>query len=176
MGFSKDLYTTIIMSVLFVAGIATVVPTLLAIVGDLGGENKGIVTSLYTFILFIGASLGPIISTGIMQTGALTLPFIIFGCILLGSLLLTLSLKKNCSEKRNQWNKKEMSGTSSCLCDVPFLEHHPQLDNHEDPYAINRTYGSERRMNSFMRLFYLRFHSHCRSKSMNMTYQSLGSV
>ena len=94
MGFSKDLYTTIIMSVLFVAGIATVVPTLLAIVGDLGGENKGIVTSLYTFILFIGASLGPIISTGIMQTGALTLPFILFGCILLGSLLLTLSLKR----------------------------------------------------------------------------------
>ena len=38
--------------------------------------------------------MGPIISTGIMQTRALTLPFIIFGCILLGSLLLTLSLKR----------------------------------------------------------------------------------
>ncbi|WP_428909905.1 MFS transporter [Niallia sp. Krafla_26] len=91
MGFSQSLILTITMSVVFVAGIATVVPTLLSIVGQLDKENKGIVTSLYTFILFIGASLGPILSTSMMKF-SVNMPFIIFAVILCISLMLTWTL------------------------------------------------------------------------------------
>jgi MFS family permease len=92
MGFSANLILTIIMSIVFVAGIALIVPTLISFVGQLGGENKGVVTSLYTFIIFVGASLGPIVATYIMRFGNPTLPFTIFGCTFLVSLFLSIYL------------------------------------------------------------------------------------
>jgi len=42
-------------SVIFVAGISIVVPTLINIVGILGGRASGGAVALYAFILFVGA-------------------------------------------------------------------------------------------------------------------------
>ncbi|MDW7675084.1 MAG: MFS transporter [Bacillota bacterium] len=53
---------SIIASVICVAGIATTVPTVINIVGILGGESRGAAIALYTFILFVGASVGPVIA------------------------------------------------------------------------------------------------------------------
>jgi len=92
MGLIQQLWLIIIMSILFVAGIAVVVPSMLALVGQLGGDEKGIATSVYTFILFIGASIGPILATLILKTGILTLPFIVFSCILAGGLIIATSI------------------------------------------------------------------------------------
>jgi MFS family permease len=75
MGLSNHLWIIILMSILFVCGIAIVVPSMLALVGQLGGNEKGIATSVYTFILFIGASIGPLLATLILQTGNTSLPF-----------------------------------------------------------------------------------------------------
>lgn len=91
-GLIQQLWLIIIMSILFVCGIAVVVPSMLALVGQLGGNEKGIATSIYTFILFIGASIGPLLATMILKTGILTLPFIVFGCILAGGLLIANSI------------------------------------------------------------------------------------
>src|SRR3954454_4522252 len=92
MGFSNHLWIIILMSILFVCGIAIVVPSMLALVGQLGGNEKGIATSVYTFILFIGASIGPLLATLILQTGNTSLPFFVFGCILTVGLLITASI------------------------------------------------------------------------------------
>lgn len=89
MSFSHQLKLIIIMSLLFVAGIALIVPTLISLVGQLGGIHKGIFTSVYTFVLFIGASLGPVLATFIMRFGESTLPFIIFGSLLTIGLILS---------------------------------------------------------------------------------------
>ena len=89
MGFSGHLAIIILMSVIFVCGIAIVVPSMLALVGQLGGNEKGIATSVYTFILFIGASIGPLLATLILQTGNTTLPFYVFGCLLTVGLFLS---------------------------------------------------------------------------------------
>ena len=89
MGFSNHLWTIILMSILFVCGIAIVVPSMLALVGQLGGNEKGIATSVYTFILFIGASIGPLLATLILQTGNASLPFFVFGCLLTFGLFLS---------------------------------------------------------------------------------------
>ncbi|WP_338448988.1 MFS transporter [Niallia oryzisoli] len=92
MGLIQQLWLIITMSILFVCGIAVVVPSMLALVGQLGGNEKGIATSIYTFILFIGASIGPLLATLILKTGIITLPFIVFGCILSAGLLIATSI------------------------------------------------------------------------------------
>ena len=98
MGLSNHLGVIIAMSIIFVCGIAIVVPSMLALVGQLGGSERGIATSIYTFILFIGASLGPLLATLLLKTGNDSLPFIVFGCLLTVGLFITLSIfstKKN---------------------------------------------------------------------------------
>ena len=92
MGFSSHLWIIILMSILFVCGIAIVVPSMLALVGQLGGTEKGIATSVYTFILFIGASIGPLLATLILQTGNITLPFFVFASLLTIGLFLSTIL------------------------------------------------------------------------------------
>lgn len=45
-------------SVVFVAGVSVTVPSLIALVGSLASEQRGVAISLYAFVLFVGASLG----------------------------------------------------------------------------------------------------------------------
>lgn len=54
---SPNFYLLVIMSIIFVGGIALTVPTLISLVGQLGGEKHSLAVSLYTFILFVGAGL-----------------------------------------------------------------------------------------------------------------------
>ncbi|WP_062051697.1 MFS transporter [Bacillus sp. JCM 19034] len=95
MGFSTHLYVTIIMSVVFVSGISVIIPTMIIVVGKLGGSNRGIVTSVYTFFLFVGASLGPIVTTTLTRLGNASLPFSSLSGLLLVSLILSLFMTAN---------------------------------------------------------------------------------
>lgn len=56
------------MSLMLAAGIAIAIPALIAIIGMLGGEARAIAVTLYTFILFIGATLGPLAVLWTLQT------------------------------------------------------------------------------------------------------------
>ncbi|MEK8129280.1 MFS transporter [Paenibacillus filicis] len=49
-----------VFSIVFVTGIALSVPTLISLIGQLAGTARASAVSLYTFILFVGATLGPI--------------------------------------------------------------------------------------------------------------------
>lgn len=89
MGLSQNLLFTVLMSILFVSGIAIIVPSMIALIGQLGGSEKGIATAIYIFILFIGASIGPILATMTLKAGYTTLPFFIFGCILTIGIILS---------------------------------------------------------------------------------------
>jgi len=99
MGISSHLWILILMSIIFVCGIAIVVPSMLALVGQLGGNEKGIATSVYTFILFIGASIGPLLATLILQSGNTALPFFVFGCLLTVGLFISTFIHS--LERRN---------------------------------------------------------------------------
>ncbi|MGN8681504.1 MFS transporter [Gracilibacillus sp. HCP3S3_G5_1] len=92
LGVSNNLYLIVAFSIFFVGGISLIVPTLITLVGNLSGKNKGIVTSVYTFILFVGASIGPILTALLMSIGTITLPFIVFACMLGVSLVLATRL------------------------------------------------------------------------------------
>jgi len=63
LGLSAGFYSLIIGSLLFVAGISIIVPGLIAsIAAETDIEYRGLAVSFYTFVLFLGASLGPLLA------------------------------------------------------------------------------------------------------------------
>ncbi|WP_042203901.1 MFS transporter [Paenibacillus camerounensis] len=93
LGFSANLPVIILMSVGFVAGIALVTPVIISIVSQLGGQARGSAISFNAFILFLGASTGPMIALKLLKTGNYLLSFEILGSILLLGLLASLFLR-----------------------------------------------------------------------------------
>ncbi|MGG6309203.1 MFS transporter [Paenibacillus macerans] len=93
MSFVQELGVYIVMSVLFVAGIAVVVPTLISLIGEIGSGNRGVATSLYTFVLFAGASVGLVLTAYLLETGRHALPFQVFAGILSFALLCSIFIQ-----------------------------------------------------------------------------------
>ncbi|HUX36751.1 MAG TPA: hypothetical protein VMV44_02495, partial [Rectinemataceae bacterium] len=52
-------------SLLFVLGIAIAMPTLIGLIGGKAGPARGVAVSLFMFTLFFGASLAPVLATGV---------------------------------------------------------------------------------------------------------------
>lgn len=94
LGFISSLPFLIIMSVCFVVGIALSVPALVTLVGELGGKSRGIAVSIYTFILFLGTSIGPVISIYLMDIGGYSQTFVLLGLILFVGLISSLFINK----------------------------------------------------------------------------------
>lgn len=92
-GISFNLVFLVLMSVVFVTGIALSVPTLISLVGQLGGKNHGAAVSLYTFILFIGTSLGPIIAVFLLKFANYGMAFICLAVLLGISLIISFYIK-----------------------------------------------------------------------------------
>ncbi len=82
LGLMPSLASIVVMSILFTAGIALAVPSLISLVGKLGGKARGIAVSVYTFILFAGTSLGPVISFQFLKTNSFPLAFILLALVL----------------------------------------------------------------------------------------------
>lgn len=100
LGVSTNLDVLIVMSVVFVAGISVIVPTLIAFIGQLAGTARGIAVSLYTFILFLGATLGPIIVISVMETGNYALTFNLLALLLGIALIVTFFIDTKISNER----------------------------------------------------------------------------
>nr|WP_026682407.1 MFS transporter [Priestia megaterium] len=80
---SNHLIVTILTSIWYVAGISFTFPIIMMIIGNLGGKERAAASSMYAFILFVGASLGPIISLKLLEIGGYILTFLILSCCLL---------------------------------------------------------------------------------------------
>ncbi|XOK61532.1 MFS transporter [Paenibacillus elgii] len=99
LGLMSSLPLLIMLSLVFVAGIALSVPALVSLVGQLGGKSRGIAVSVYTFILFAGTSLGPILSIRFMETGSYVLTFVLLALILGIGLLAALLIHRETPEE-----------------------------------------------------------------------------
>ncbi|WP_248924072.1 MFS transporter [Paenibacillus hamazuiensis] len=99
MGVTPDLSFLVCVSLVFVAGIALSVPSLIALVGQWGGKARGIAVSVYTFILFAGTSVGPVLSVRLMQMGSYSLTFALLALILGAGLLAACLIRGDASEK-----------------------------------------------------------------------------
>lgn len=82
LGMTDNLPLLIGMSLIFVSGISLAVPSLISLVGLLAGKSRGIAVSVYTFVLFAGTSLGPILSISFMKTGSFAETFILLALVL----------------------------------------------------------------------------------------------
>lgn len=79
-------------SVLFVGGISLIVPTNINLVSTYSENQKGTAVLFNAFILFVGASIGPLFASKLM-TISVFLPYFIFSIILAVAFLLSLYLK-----------------------------------------------------------------------------------
>jgi MFS transporter, YNFM family, putative membrane transport protein len=75
LGIASNLIFIVLMSIVFVSGIAITVPSLISLVGMLGGAARSLAVSLYMFVLFIGASIGPSVATALLRKYSYTLTF-----------------------------------------------------------------------------------------------------
>jgi MFS family permease len=92
-GFSSNLYFLVIMSVLFITGIALTLPTIISLIGQLAGHSRGIAVSFHMFMAFIGASIGPIVSIVLVKFGGHSLTFASLAGILLLSLIIPFFIR-----------------------------------------------------------------------------------
>ena len=95
LAFINNILILVLLSVIFVAGIAVTAPALITIIGQIGGQARGAALSLHTVILFIGAGLGPIIAVYLLDTGINYLPYLVMGVLLVVGVGLSVLIKKS---------------------------------------------------------------------------------
>ncbi|GLX70990.1 MFS transporter [Paenibacillus glycanilyticus] len=89
-GISGNLILLTLMSIIFTGGIAMALPALLSLIGSLAGELRASALSFHMFMLFIGASLGPILSIYLIDSEGHRFTFEALAGILLLSTLVPL--------------------------------------------------------------------------------------
>ena len=93
-GISESIYFIVFSSLLFVAGIALIVPVNISLVNRNAGEDRGTAVLVNAFILFLGASAGPILATKLTDSMPYFMCFTVFSAVLMLGFLLSLRLKK----------------------------------------------------------------------------------
>lgn len=86
---------TIVFSLLFVASISLVVPINITLISQRAANQRGTALLFNAFILFIGASIGPMLATKLMQVSNAFVSFSTFSGILLLGCLASFFLKEN---------------------------------------------------------------------------------
>lgn len=107
LGTAGAVWVLIAASVVFVAGVSITTPSLIALVGSLAPDRRGTATSLYAFVLFVGASLGtqvPPLVPRILGDGGPTIPVLcaVLACLLAAAALMNAtggSVKQKVSEE-----------------------------------------------------------------------------
>lgn len=93
LGLSSNLLFIVLMSVVYVSGISLVNPIIITIITRLGGTARGSSISFNAFILFLGATTGPILATYLLEKDQYLLAFELLGSILIVGIVLSLFIK-----------------------------------------------------------------------------------
>lgn len=106
LGVWQNLAFLIFMSIVFTTGVAIALPALISLIGQLAGEVRAIAVSFHMFMLFIGASLGPILTIDLIETKGYLFTFeILAGLLCLSTVVpLFIPLQKSPSETSNKPN------------------------------------------------------------------------
>ncbi|CAM4360554.1 MAG: MFS transporter [Paenibacillus macerans] len=105
LGLISNLPLLVVMTIVFVAGIAIAVPSLVSLVGSLSGNLRGIAVSMYTFILFAGTSIGPVLALQFIRAGSFAVSFALFALVLGIGLIAALLLDRETDESPQPANK-----------------------------------------------------------------------
>ncbi|WP_169089580.1 MFS transporter [Paenibacillus sp. PL91] len=99
----------ILTSIIFTAGIAMALPALLSLIGTLAGELRASALSFHMFMLFIGASLGPIISIYLIDTEGHRFTFEVLAGLLLLSTVVPFFIRLERKEPITQINQNNQT-------------------------------------------------------------------
>jgi len=69
-GFISFLPALVLMSIVYIAGISLTIPTMISLVGALAGDRRGAAVTLYSLMLFIGASAGPLVAVNLTRSAS----------------------------------------------------------------------------------------------------------
>lgn len=94
-GLSSNLFILVLLSIIFVLGIALAVPALISLIGLLSKSHRATALSIHTFILFLGTSLAPLLCTYINTHGNFLISFICNALILSLGIVVTFIIKVN---------------------------------------------------------------------------------
>lgn len=99
LGTAGAVWMLVAASVIFVAGVSLTTPSLIALVGSLAPDRRGTATSLYAFILFVGASLGsqlPPLVPHLLGADSPAIPVLsaVLACLLAAAVLLNAPAAK----------------------------------------------------------------------------------
>ncbi|MDE5413436.1 MFS transporter [Alkalihalobacterium chitinilyticum] len=92
-GVFSNLFMIVLMSVVFVAGIALVCPVTISMVSILGEKVRGTAVTFNAFILFVGASLGPVTAIFLIGVSNYSMSFIVLGVFLCIGLIVSMFIK-----------------------------------------------------------------------------------
>lgn len=92
---ARSLPALVAASVVFVAGISLLIPSLISVVGQLAGPYRGAGITLYSFVLFCGAAVGPPISLGLLSSSGPGLAFAAFSLVLAFALAASFLISGN---------------------------------------------------------------------------------
>ncbi|WP_127492800.1 MFS transporter [Paenibacillus glycanilyticus] len=112
-GVSENLALLIPTSIIFTAGIAMALPALISLIGTLAGELRASALSFHMFMLFIGASLGPIISIYLIDTQGHRSTFEVLAGLLLISTVVPLFIRLEKKESKTQTNSLNQTNVKS---------------------------------------------------------------
>ncbi|WP_134705026.1 MFS transporter [Ammoniphilus sp. YIM 78166] len=88
-GATSNLSFIIVSTVIFVSGFSMVIPVMIQVIGTIGQKERSIAVTIYTFILFLGASIGPIM----LRISDFNLVCFILASVLVVSFFLSLVIK-----------------------------------------------------------------------------------
>jgi len=92
-GVATTLPALVLSSAVFVLGIAVAVPAMIVLVGQLGRQARGSATAVYAFFIFVGASLGPLLSARLIDYGANVVFFALGGIVFLAALVVWQAIR-----------------------------------------------------------------------------------
>lgn len=90
LGVGSGVIFIIIMSIVYVFGISLVFPSIMVLIGELGGDKRALANAYYAFILFIGAMLGPILALFLFSLSNYFITFFILSFLLVIGLMLSV--------------------------------------------------------------------------------------
>lgn len=92
--FVNQLPIIVFASGVFVAGISATVPALISLVSSLAADARGAAVALYSFILFIGASFGPLLDTVLRPAGFKALCVVLMFSLLMAAAVVQRGVRR----------------------------------------------------------------------------------
>jgi MFS transporter, YNFM family, putative membrane transport protein len=91
---SSQLFILVLSSTIFVAGISVTMPSLIALISSIATGASGSALALYTFVLFLGASFGPLVTNVLHPLGFSSLCTILAFFLLIAAIVVNICIKK----------------------------------------------------------------------------------